>query len=423
MIEFVFASDREPRPLQAALSLALAAPRRLEDRSDLALHMDRAMVGVEDHLQWLDHVQPATGREFDLAAYYADDLDTQAWCAAHDGRFLACIGMGFVCRLVKICDRIGAALLPLALTADGSFSRPAPMGVDADLVALIQGDVDVSRAEAQAIAGTWPAPHAWGLQCGFGGWALFYDLLRLVWLHEVAHALCGHVAVVQDRLGLAGLQEFAAERQPTVRVQDLDLPHHFVMQAFETHADEFAAAYCIEQQLFVKDPVSAIAGPHVDLASRLVVFNLACCVFAVMWAQAERGGRTGMSYAPTREQQDQGLTFRPVDGSHPPADFRYLRFRTTQQRLLDEFHAQEPQAAGLRLKVDAHSFGMLEALERMDPRFGDLRAITPMVAKTPKMQQLADYEDLMLDVGDLLAPWLREAGFVPRGALQASSGP
>ena len=173
----------------------------------------------------------------------------------------------------------------------------------------------------------------------------------------------------------------------------------------------------------MKDPVSAIAGPHVDLASRLVVFNLACCVFAVMWAQAERGGRTGMSYAPTREQQDSGLTFRPVDGSHPPADFRYLRFRTTQQRLLDEFHAQEPQAAGLHLKVDAHSFGMLEALARLDPHFGDLRAITPMVAKTPKMQQLADYEDLMLDLGDLLAPWLREAGFVPRGALQASSGP
>jgi hypothetical protein len=398
MIDFAFASDREPHPLQAALSLALAAPRRLEDRSDLALHMDRAMVGVEDHLQWLDHVQPATGREFDLAAYYADDLDTQAWCAAHDGRFLACIGMGFVCRLVKICDRIGAAILPLALKADGGFSRPAPAAFDGELAALIRGDIDVSRAEAQAIASAWPAPHAWGLQCGFGGWALFYDLLRLVWLHEMAHALCGHVAVVQDRLGLAGLQEFAAEREAAVRVQDLDLPRHLVLQAFETHADEFAAAYCIEQLLFVKDPPSAIAGPRVDLASRLVVFNLACCVFAVMWAYAERAGR-------------------PVDSSHPPADFRYLRFRTTHQRLLDEFHAQEPQAAGLRLKVDAHSFGLLEALESLDPRFGDLRVITPVVAQTPQMQRLADYEDLMLDIGELLAPWLREAGFLPR-ALQ-----
>lgn len=421
MIAFAFASDREAHPLQAALSLALAGPRRLEDRSDLALHLDRAMVGVEDHLRLLDHVQPATGREFDLAAYYADDVDTQAWCAAHEGRFLACVGMGFVCRLVKICERVGAALLPVALTADGSFARPAPAAVDEELVALVRGDADVSRAEAMAIASTWPAPHAWGLQCGFGSWALFYDLLRLVWLHEMAHALCGHVNVVQDRLGLAGLQELSAERQARVRVQDLDLPRHFVLQSFETHADEFATAYCVEQLLFVKDPASAIAGPRVDLATRLVVFNLACCVFAVMWAQAEHGGRPWTSPVPTPEQQAQGLRILPVDSSHPPADFRYLRFRTTHQRLLDEFHAQEPEAAGLRAKVDAHSFGMLAALERLDPSFGDLRVVTPLVAETPQMQRLADYEDLMLDVGDLLAPWLREAGFLPRRALQGAA--
>ena len=417
MIEFAFASDRDGHPMQAALSLALAAPRRFEARTVLAGHLDRAMIGMAEHLQQLDHVQPGSGRHFDLAAYYADDLETQAWCAMHEGRHLACIGMGFVCRLVKVCQRLGDALLPVALTTDGSFHRAPPAARDVDLCRLIDGDVDVGIAEAQAIVAGWPEPHAWGLQCGFGAWALFQDLLRLVWMHEMAHALCGHVGVVQDRLGLTRLHEFAAERQSTDRVPGLDLPRHLVLQALETHADEFAAAWCVEQLLDVKDPASAMAGPRVDLASRLVVFNLACCVFAVMWAEAERRERPGMSYMPPRHEQDRGVTFNPVDSSHPPAAIRYLRFRTTHQRLLDALAAQEPQAGGLRLKVDAHSFGMLAALERLDPRFGELRVVTPMMAETPQMQRLADYEDLMLDVGDLLVPWVTQAGFVPRHLL------
>lgn len=414
MIEFVSPVDEDEHPLQASLGLALAAPRRYQAFSMLGLHLDRTLRGTMEHLQSADHVQAATGRAFELAAYYADDVDTQAWCAAHQGRFLACVGIGFVCRLVKICDRIGAALLPLSLTAQGSFSRPPPAAADAELAALIRGDAGVGRAEALALVDAWPSPLLFAMECGFGGWALFHELLRLVWVHEVAHALCGHVNFVQDRLGFERLQETRAVPRETVRLDGMDIPRHWVLQSLETHADEFASDYCLSQMLIARDPISSMAAGRIDLATRLVLFNLAACVFAVLWAEGERDAPRVGGEDLIRAPGPAGTPIRPVDSTHPPAAFRYLRYRTLQQRALDRLAEREPEALGVRASVDAHSLAMLDGLARLDPRFDELRVVTPITAQTPQMQRLADYEDMMLDIGDLLAPSLRETGFLPR---------
>ena len=105
--------------------------------------------------------------------------------------------------------------------------------------------VEVSRAEALKIVAGWPAADTCAAQLPLGGFALFYDLLRLVWLHEWAHALCGHAGLAHKELGLLRLHEFAAEREGEDVVEGLGFPRHEVMQALELHADGFATRYCV----------------------------------------------------------------------------------------------------------------------------------------------------------------------------------
>lgn len=412
MFDFIYPSAPErAHPLYDRLSIALVAPRAHVACNALTRHMDQAMVWAALDLDLRTHRNLATERSFDCASYYADDANTVAWCAMHEGAYLATIGMPFVRRLVKVCQRIADAVLPLM--PDGRAAEGRTIERDAELAALLQGNAAVSEAEALAIVAAWPGADTQGAQIGLGAFALFYDLLRLVWLHEWAHALCGHVALAQEQLGLARLHEFAAERESDATMDGFGFPRYEVLQTLEMHADEFATRYCVGEILWGTDPMGDLAGPSINLIERLVVFNLACCVFAVMWADAERHFLPGETLYPTREQQDEGLLFVTTKTSHPPAPLRYLRFRGFERDLVVHYAQHNPSAAQLPLWVDARSFGLLDPLSQLDPRFYGLRAETPVVARTPDMSRLEAYEAHLLEVATALRPQLERCGFVP----------
>jgi hypothetical protein len=281
---------------------------------------------------------------------------------------------------------------------------------------LLNGDVEVSEAEALKIVADWPAADTRAAQLTLGAFALFYDLLRLVWLHEWAHALCGHAVLAQEQLGLLRLHEFAAERESRELVDGLGFPRHEVLQALELHADEFATRYCVGELLWGRDPVGDLAGPSINLVERVVIFNLACCVFAVIWTSAEQRYQPGMSFYPERpplSSDEPEPLYVTYPTSHPPAALRYMRFRDFQRDLAAQFAKSTPGAATLGGAIDGHSLRVLNELAELDPRFYRLLYNTPGPAKTPETKRLIAYEAHLLKIGAALTPLLAQAAFLP----------
>lgn len=276
--------------------------------------------------------------------------------------------------LVKVCNRLAPALArrprnPKRPAKDGPALERDPI-----LASLIEGDVEVSEAEALAIVSAWPAANTQGAQIELGEYTLFYDLVRLIWLHEWAHALFGHVGFTSQKLGLAQLHEFSTDRVGEAIVSGLRYPKYEVLQALEIDADEFATRYCVSQLLWGYDPIGQMAGPTVDLVDRLLFFNVACCVFAVMWSRAEQRYSPEMTYYPPHEpltSDEKEALFVPFKASHPPAALRYLRFRDFERHLATQYSRQS--APTLAPLVDVWSFHFLDTLSSVNEDFYDLR--------------------------------------------------
>jgi hypothetical protein len=294
------------------------------------------------------------------------------------------------------------------------------------LAQLLSGETAVSTKEALGIVSAWPKPGKQE-QRSLGAFAVFYDLLRLVWMHEWAHALCGHAAVAKSTMGLAQMHEFSAARQEARPVPEVGgYPANEVLQAMEIHADEFAVRYLVGAILWGSDPVGDLAGPHINLVERLVIFNLACCVFAVIWSSAEQRYQPGLTYYPPRPplaSNDPEPLYVTFPTSHPPAALRYMRFRDFQGDLTLRFASQNPGAAPLSAQVDAHSFLLLDELADLDPRFYQLRVDTPSISKTPEVKRLIAYEERLLEIGTALTPLLERACFVPTADPTAEREP
>ncbi len=410
-IDFIW-PDSPPRshPAFDKLSLALVASQPYVDKNPLSEHLRTAIWYPALDLSVRRHVNFKKAKEFDCLSYYADDPDVIAYCAAHDDVYLATIGAPFVRKLIKICNRIGR-VLPRLVTPDPA--RPQ-LEQDDTLSKLIQGDAEVSDSEAQDIVSHWPAADTQNAQLALGEYAIFYDLIRLIWLHEWAHALCGHVSFVSSALHIAQLHEFSAERVGEQVVENLGYPRNDVLQALEIHADEFAVNYCVGEILWGEDPIGTIAGPQINLVERLLIFNIACCVFAVMWSLAEQRFLPGMSFYPPRQDimsDKPDPMFVTLKTTHPPAVLRYLRFRDFQRDRTFEYAQQsDPRLSSL---VDGASMLALEDLGSINRHFYELKGMTPVAATTPEMRRLEAYEAYLLKIGTKLHPWLSEMCFLP----------
>lgn len=416
MFEFINPGKAFDRSRFDAVAVPLGAPDPFDADDALTAHLTAALTSSWLEFDLRHHVNPDSGRPLQMISYYADDPDTVAWCASHDGAYLATIGIPFVRRLVKIAQHLEKALLPLDLSAGAASARQGATARDEVLTQLLSGEIAVSQPEALEIVAEWPAAGTSGAQVPLGAFALFYDLLRLVWLHEWAHALCGHAAVAKQSLGLQRLHEFSAERAGNALVDGFGYPRNEVFQAMEMHADEFATRYCVGEILWGRDPIGMLAGPDINLTERLVIFNLACSVFAVIWASAEQRYQPGMTFYPPRpplaSDQPEPL-FVPFPTTHPPAAFRYMRFRNFEQDLSGQFARRNRGAEQLAFQVDARSFLILNDLAALDPRFYQLKIDSPGPSMTPEVKRLIHYETYLLEILEALAPLLEKAGFVP----------
>lgn len=393
------------------LRAALDAPDPYMAEGPLSDHLLQAMWYPATEFSARDHINVATGHSFKCLSYYADAPDVVAYCMADGDNHLATIGAPFIRRLVKICDRLDAVLQrrPTISKDETKLER------DPELSALLAGDVQVDEAEANEIVSRWPEAGKEGQQIPLGPWALFYDLVRLVWVHEWAHALTGHVRFAARDLQLMGLEEFSAQRANFRMPGETQPPAHEIFQAIELHADEFATRYLTHEILWGYDPVGRLAGPKVNLVDRFLIYNVAFCVFAVMWWMSERRHWPEQSFYPQRqplESNEPEPIFGTFTTTHPPAALRYMRFRDFQRELTAAASAEF--GASLSPSVDSASFLFLNGpLTEVDGHFGAFTVITPVIARTPTMKLLIEYEAHLLEHDAFISPRLVELGYQP----------
>lgn len=378
---------------------------------DLALHLMNAVLPLADKLTERNHVRAATGQPFRCLAFYTPDEYGSASCQGTLEQYLTGMSAGFMRKLVKAASLVEPALA-VRNEKEGTV-KPSP-----EMAKLLEGTLTVSPEEAAACTQTWPHPVSFGEENGLGAYTVFYDLIRLIWVHEWAHALCGHVAFSKEALNLHVFEEFSPERSALDQKQEARFQRNEILQAFEIHADTFSVCTCMIEILYGDDPAGRMAGPTVNLVDRLLMFNVACCLFAVMWSLADFQNSPEESYfatsAPT-PSEDPSRIFHVVDATHPPAYLRYSNFRDRQREYATKY-GQEQGHPEFGPMVDAYSFLFLEKLADLCPYFENLKVITPVIAKTPTMKVVFAYADYLAEVSTMLGPYLSEYSFLPTDA-------
>jgi hypothetical protein len=387
------------RWLDASRDDAILPPYYVGD-DVLVQHIDRAVRSVSNFLSGRQHTNRVSRDEFCGIVYLADDPSVKPYSIAVQDIHVIVIGIQWVFALVKICDRLSVPLSHRRRSgppAASSASTDVPPR-DVLLSELLSGDLEVSSAEAIRIAETWPSPMYMHTEDELGTWAVFYDLIRLVWFHELAHALCGHIRFAKETLGLTALYESNAEgKRSTAQVPDGSTSE--ILQCLEMHADEFAVRSSLGEILWGHDPADLMIRLRVDLGDRLLHLNTAFCVFAVLWELDERK-RTLPAVAWSER-------------SHPPVDLRYDRFRNYQRELCMRYDTM------LLTVVDRLSLAFLQVLTQASPYFGDLARLTPLLVRTPSMDDVERYEQYLMRLEPAIAAQLELYGFIPAEFLES----
>ena len=401
----------EHNPLLDEIPAELAVPEPYIDENPLSEHMANAVRDLAVGLSEREHVNFKSQQPFKCISYYSDDPEVVAYCDGLDHLYFATVGVPFVRRLVGICNRIGP-ILDL-----GPWFHGPPHGAgakhqpDETLRRLMAEETSISESKALEIVSSWPSADTASAQLDLGEYALFYDLIRLIWVHEWAHALCGHVSFASRNLHMMQLNEVSADRIKGPLAKEMEYSRAEILQGIEMHADEFAARYCVGQILWGYDPIGRIAGPVVNLGDRLLIFNIACCIFAILWSLLEKKYEPGISFYPSPASSDPEASFTLVKNTHPPAALRYLRFRGFQRDLTAKFSKENNQP--LFSYVDGQSYKFLSTLSSLDWHFDELFKITPLLVATPTIEVLEEYEAHLRKVAESFAPMLEELNYIP----------
>ncbi len=373
-------------------------PPYLEDNA-LTRHLLSALFFMSLELSHRNHVNPRA-EGFRSVAYVASDPSITACCTKVGDTHVVIVGVQWLFRLVGLCDRLRPALARRP-RAGRPVADETPAPASEELTELLWGRTDIEAAEALAIAESWPEAGAESLGIQMDAWTVFYDLVRLVFMHEWAHALCGHVGLFQQELGVMRFHESSVDRASEGDFGQLGFPTSEVMQCLEMHADEFSVRANVGELLYGYDPAGRVAGPKTDLIDRMLLYNTACCVFTVIWA--------------LDELKLQGDEAPATAGTHPPVGLRYDRFRNFQRQFSASYNPQLVSA------VDAFSFGFVDTLTDASGCFGGLAGWTPMLARTPAMKSHEAYEQYLMRIGPVLWEAIGEHAFRPTADPRADS--
>ena len=362
-----------------------ALGRVLVDLVDWVVVPDVEFLASRDH-------RDAAGREPCVVVYFTDDADVRAQSMSVGEAAIVVVGTAYLYRLVTICSHLALPFSHRPRMDVPSADQPAIDDVppDPNLTGLLAGVDEVTALDASALAGAWPEPGAEQTMSDLAEWAVFYDLLRLVLYHELAHCLSGHLRLGNE----VHAPHLLEPARPQGARRILGATPRQVQQGLELHADEFSVRSNLGQILYGYDPAGLLVRDRVDLADRLLVLNTAFCVFAIVTRLSESGSLL--------EEEDWPRRF------HPPVPLRFDRFRNFQRQFAMEFNPV------LLSAVDALSMLFLDTLERSSPYFHDLKMLTPVMVRTPIMKTVERYEQTLLEVEPQIGARLDSLAYFPR---------
>lgn len=241
------------------------------------------------------------GVPFTAMLSYRAGSGENASCRAAGEAHLVEIGGGMLDRFLAAAGAV-VAILPRIPQMD--LDRD-PVRAGTPLDRLVAQDTAPDPGLVAATRAGLPDLDSVGRTIDASAW-LFHDMIRLVWLHELAHGICGHARFLAGKGHLDRLDEFDEARGGPGLAG--------LLRACELQADVFAARVSAEQILDGADMMATILGPWDDLAERLSWLRLAAALVSVLWTERER--RSG-GIAP----------------SHPPSALRYYNFCSVMDSL------------------------------------------------------------------------------------------
>lgn len=375
-----------------------------------------AMCEDAEILSESNHINRKTNRLFKGFSYYSDAKEPKAFCSKESFGYLSTISIQYIYNLVKICSNLEEPVIERLVAHTNNIKKLNDDGIvgNKELDFLLENKIQTTEEEAINIASKWEISSN-----KINAKTLFYDIVRIIWIHEWAHALCGHVSFAEETLNIKKLYEFSTNRIEK-NVNSPAPKKSEILQSLEIHADEFSVRYCTRQLLFGHDPNVVNYEEQTNLVTRLSIFNLAFCLFTVSWSLSE--DITGikisdMFYPPSivDDSLDNIKLFEPTNSSHPPAILRYDRFRNFQREETTMFGLENKDFISLNLFVDSVSYSALGNLSKLSPYFGYLYEITPFIARTPLTDRIIAYESYLLKIGkEFIENKIKDLIFVPQ---------
>lgn len=381
-------------------------PKPYCSKTVLTEHLQNALFWGTIEFDLRKHTNTGAG-EINCVCYYSDDPDyPMAECTESNGTYFIHLDMSLVRHFVVVCHYLKEVLDKRPRTGI-RLAEEIYHSIEADpaLYQSLKMEGEVSDDLVKQIVSNWPSAFTEYGQVDLGDWSVFYDLLRTIWVHEWAHAVCGHMQFVDKKLGLMAYPEHSAERLSEEKKASLSHPTNEVLQVLEMHADEFSIRYNFDELLYGREPVTVIGGPRIDLTDRILILDTAFCIFCIWSEIVEHRYFPDVTFEPSDSSGKE--IFAPYPISHPPAALRYLRFRDFQREFALNY---DPR---LQITVDSVSFSMLRLLGAACKWFNRLLPITPLLTKTPVMKQLIAYETYLLNVGEEVFPYLDQYNFKP----------
>jgi len=280
-------------------------PTIYSKQNDIIKHTLCAILSDFNHIKSANLVTIDGSKTFNSLSYISfEDCDV-ARCSIEDGVYIVTVSFSLLCRLILIADQ----LYPI-IEYKGKLSNEESID-DTRLWNLINENTDVNESVAISIAEKWRRNYS---KSGLGSHIVFYDLVRMIWLHEWSHCIYGHLEIAKSELGLTQLKEhdilnpFSQQNHSKLKT----------LQSMEFEADKTAISTMVFQILKGFDPaMSLFSKQDTVLSNRLSILNLAVAAFTSLWSIKEI--KNGIPKPPTSFGLDE-----IVNSSHPPAILRYV---------------------------------------------------------------------------------------------------
>lgn len=379
---FRFVMDAEDAPAELdAIDVSPSRLLTLEDGTHLGLFLLPVTEDDAAHFESRNHMR-ADGTRLRCTSFYVKRLEETAFAALTTQGAVAALDANHVARMVCVCDR----LTPVLQRVLDKGPR-AELDRDVKLVRLLRRLSRPDWVQANEIAKGYPDVFKQG--AAYGGYMAVMDLVRLIWIHEWAHVILGHVGMVEAFGNRGRLDEHSPTRNEGA-ASLAGVPWPQVLQGFELHADKFAVTFATEQILSGYDPVGAMTGPNVNIVHRICVLAAACAVIAV------------------DSELKQGA-LEPGTATHPSASMRYM----CMLHQIESVCAESDPSLGDWVRV--YTYNMINDLTTLSEDFYGLLYVTPMLAKTPQYKSLIDVSDyLFQQMESKIDPLRQEYIFLPQ---------